>query len=152
VIEATEKLNQDGVAINVVMIGPDDDGMVINSPYVTYLGRQPREVVRGALRGCLALVNMSSSESFGIVLLEAWLANKPVVANKSCVAFHDMAVDNENSLLVTPDGLQEALTRIINDPTLCQRLAENGYMTAQNFSWEAVENKFVEICRKKIRA
>ena len=152
VIEATEKLNQDGVAINVVMIGPDDDGMVINSPHVTYLGRQPREVVRGALMGCLALVNMSSSESFGIVLLEAWLANKPVVANKSCVAFHDMAVDNENSLLVTPDGLQEALTRIINDPALCQRLAENGYMTAQNFSWEAVENKFVEICRKKIRA
>jgi glycosyltransferase involved in cell wall biosynthesis len=126
--------------------------MEINSPHVTYLGRQPREVVRGALMGCLALVNMSSSESFGIVLLEAWLANKPVVANKSCVAFHDMAVDDHNSLLVTPDGLKDALKLIANDVTLCQRLADNGYMTAQNFSWEVVENKFVDICREKVRS
>ncbi|SJZ62334.1 glycosyltransferase [Pantoea eucalypti] len=152
VIEATDKLNQEGISINIVMIGPDDDGMAINSPHVTYLGRQPREVVRGALMGCLALVNMSSSESFGIVLLEAWLANKPVVANKSCVAFHDMAVDDHNSLLVTPDGLKDALKLIANDVTLCQRLADNGYMTAQNFSWEVVENKFVDICREKVRS
>lgn len=152
VIEATEKLSKDGLAINLVMIGPDDDGVVINSPHVTYLGRQPREVVRGALMGCLALVNMSSSESFGIVLLEAWLANKPVVANKSCVAFHDMAVHGENALLVTPEGLPEALTHIVSDSALCQRLASNGFMTAQNFSWDSVENQFVEICRKRIRS
>ncbi|MDF7785630.1 glycosyltransferase [Pantoea stewartii] len=147
VIEAVEKFNKNGLQINVVMIGPDDDGVSIDLPYVNYLGRQPREVVRGALMECLALVNMSSSESFGIVLLEAWLANKPVIANKLCVAFHDMAIDNENALLVTSDGLLKALTRLINEPELCQRLADNGFKTAQNFSWTAVENKFISICR-----
>ena len=152
VIQAVEKLNQSGTDINVVMIGPDDDGIELDSPHVTYLGRQPREVVRGALMGCLTLVNMSSSESFGIVLLEAWLAKKPVIANKLCVAFHDMAVDGENALLVTSDGLLEALKRVVNEPDLCHRLADNGFKTAQNFSWEAVEDKFVEICRKTVKS
>ena len=63
-----------------------------------------------------------------------------------------MAVDDHNSLLVTPEGLKDALKLIANDVTLCQRLADNGYMTAQNFSWEVVENKFVDICREKVRS
>lgn len=151
VLKAAEKLNQNGTPINVVMIGPDDDGVTLDSPFVTYLGRQSRQVVRGALMECLALVNMSSSESFGIVLLEAWLARKPVIANNLCVAFHDMAVDGENSLLVTSDKLEEAIKRLIDDPELCKRLAENGYVTAQSFSWETVEEQFVDFCRSTVK-
>lgn len=108
-------------------------------------------MVRGALMSCLALVNMSSSESFGIVLLEAWLARKPVVANKSCVAFHDMAIDQENALMVDHEELQDALVRLRNDPALCEHLGTNGFETAQKFSWKVVENDFVNICRKVVR-
>lgn len=151
VIQAVESINKSGKKLRLVMIGPDDDGLVINSAHVSYLGRQPRSVVRGALMSCLALVNMSSSESFGIVLLEAWLAKKPVIANKSCVAFHDMAVDQENALMVSHEELQEALLRIWNEPTLCERLGCNGFETAQRFSWTVVENDFVNICRKVVQ-
>lgn len=151
VIQAVESINQSGKKLRLVMIGPDDDGLMITSPYVSYLGRQPRSVVRGALMSCLALVNMSSSESFGIVLLEAWLARKPVIANKSCVAFHDMAVDQENALMVSHEELQDALVRLRNEPALCERLGSNGFETAQKFSWKVVENDFVNICRKVAR-
>lgn len=151
VIQAVESINQSGKKLRLVMIGPDDDGLVITSPHVSYLGRQPRSVVRGALMSCLALVNMSSSESFGIVLLEAWLARKPVVANKSCVAFHDMAIDQENALMVGHEELQDALVRLRNAPALCERLGSNGFETAQKFSWKVVENDFVNICRKVVR-
>lgn len=150
VIRAVELINKNGRNLNLIMIGPDDDGVEITSPYVFYLGRQPREVVRGALMSCISLVNMSSSESFGIVLLEAWLAKKPVIANKSCVAFHDMAVDEENALLVMPDELYNAIDRMINEPELRRTLGMQGYKTAQNFSWKAVEDEFVDICRNVI--
>jgi len=63
-----------------------------------------------------------------------------------------MAVDGENALLVTSDGLLEALRRVVNEPDLCHRLADNGFKTAQSFSWEAVEDKFVEICRKTVKS
>ncbi|HHH9824332.1 TPA: glycosyltransferase [Enterobacter asburiae] len=151
IIKAVEDLNRAGNKIRLVMIGPDDDGATVDSPCVSYLERQPREVVRGALMSCQALVNMSSSESFGIVLLEAWLAKKPVIANKHCVAFHDMAVDEQNALLVDARELPAALTRILNESELRERLGKNGFETAQRFSWEAVENEFVAVCRSVSR-
>ncbi|HHQ6574850.1 TPA: glycosyltransferase [Serratia fonticola] len=151
VIQAVESINQSGKKLRLVMIGPDDDGVAINSPYVSYLERQPRSVVRGALMSCLALVNMSSSESFGIVLLEAWLAKKPVIANKSCVAFHDMAVDQENALMVGAEELPMALTQLLNEPALRERLGLNGFETAQKFSWTVVEDEFVSVCRNVVQ-
>lgn len=151
VIQAVESINQSGKKFRLVMIGPDDDGVSINSAYVSYLERQPRSVVRGALMSCLALVNMSSSESFGIVLLEAWLAKKPVVVNKYCVAFHDMALHQKNALMVDESELSNALARIYAEPDLRKKLGENGYSTAQNFSWTVVENKFVDFCREVVK-
>ncbi|BCI77250.1 glycosyltransferase [Vibrio cholerae] len=151
VIQAVESINKSGNKLRLVMIGPNDDGVAINSPYISYLGRQPRSVVRGALMSCLALVNMSSSESFGIVLLEAWLAKKPVIANKYCVAFHDMAIDNENALMVATDDLRDALLKVLNEPLLRKKLGESGYKTAQSFSWYLAENKFVDFCRNVIK-
>lgn len=146
IIEAVEALNRNGVDLQVVLIGPDDDGVSIDNANTTYLGRQPRNVVRGALLSCVALVNMSSSESFGIVLLEAWLAGKPVIANKNCAAFHDMAVDGENSLLVAPENTAEAISKLLTEPTLGVQLAENGRKTAELFDWDDVESKFVAWC------
>lgn len=150
VIQAVEAINQAGKKLRLVMIGPDDDGGVIKSPYVSYLERQPRNVVRGALMSCLALVNMSSSESFGIVLLEAWLAKKPVIANKSCVAFHDMAVDQENALMVGAEELPGALLRMLTEPDLREKLGTNGFETAQKFSWKVVEDEFINVCRNVV--
>jgi glycosyltransferase involved in cell wall biosynthesis len=148
VIDAVDQLNRDGVMLRVVLIGPDDDGTPVTSPHASYLGRQPRDVVRGALQSCLALCNMSTSESFGIVLLEAWLAGKPVIANKNCAAFHDMAVDNENALLVGNDGIADAISKMLEHPDLGKRFARNGKLQVNRFNWDAVAEDFVIICKE----
>lgn len=137
-----------GRPLQVVMIGPDDDGVAITTPGAVYLGRQPRAVVRGALLSCLALVNMSSSESFGIVLLEAWMAGKPVVVNRGCAAFHDMAVDQHNALLVDAASLAPALLRLLGDSELCTQLAANGREVLAQYDWRSVGQTFVEHCRQ----
>lgn len=151
VIEAVEQLNQQGVDVQVVVIGPDDDGVEIQSANAVYLGRQPRNIVRGALLSCVALVNMSTSESFGIVLLEAWLAGKPVIANIGCAAFHDMAVDNKNSLLVNKDELPSAIDKLLNDHALAIRLADEGRKVLKDYSWNLITNKFISFCEDLIK-
>lgn len=138
------------LGMQVVLIGPDDDGVAVNSTCATYLGRQPREVVRGALMSCLTLVNMSTSESFGIVLLEAWMAGRPVVVNTGCAAFHDMAVDGENALLVDGQTLRSALLRLAADEALCQQLARNGQQTMTRYDWKQVGEDFVDQCTRLI--
>lgn len=150
IIDAVEQLNRDGIDLQVVLIGPNDDGIPVESPNASYLGRQPRSVVRGALMSCVALCNMSTSESFGIVLLEAWLAGKPVIVNKHCAAFHDMAVDGENALMVVEEGLTEAIRRLFSQPELGSRLAKNGATITNKFDWAAVSSEFVKICSEYI--
>ena len=148
IIDVVEQLNLEGVDLQVVLIGPDDDGVPVNSLNAVYLGRQPRNVVRGALLSCLALCNMSSSESFGIVLLEAWQAGKPVIANKNCAAFHDMAIGNENALLVGLDGIATAIRQLVGQSDMAARLAENGKRQLARFAWETVAADFVALCRE----
>lgn len=146
VIEAVDKLNAKGTSIKVVLIGPDDDGELIDSINAMYLGRQPRQVVRGALMSCVALVNMSSSESFGIVLLEAWMAGKPVIANKHCVAFHDMAVDNLNALMVEDTALASSIQILVSDLDKQKMLGLEGKKQVARFRWNLVCEDFVRIC------
>lgn len=152
IIQAVEQLNAEGVDLQVLLIGPDDDGLAIDSAHACYLGRQPREVVRGALLACDLLCNMSTSESFGIVLLEAWLAGKPVIANRHCVAFHDMAVDQHNALLVAPEQLADAIRSLLQQPELAARLATNGRSLVERFDWTAVAADFVQICSQMLDA
>jgi glycosyltransferase involved in cell wall biosynthesis len=146
IIDAVEQLNSEGVDLQAVLIGPDDDGIPVDTPNAVYLGRQPRNIVRGALLSCVALCNMSASESFGIVLLEAWLAGKPVIANKNCAAFHDMAVHNQNALLVEQHELAVSIKRVLHEPELRQQLAKAGKNLVENFDWAKVNENFVNIC------
>jgi len=85
--EAVRASGGESAPFEVVMIGPDDDGVPADQPGVRYYGAQPRDLVLGALAGCACLANMSVSESFGIVLLEAWAAMNPVLAQRHCMAF-----------------------------------------------------------------
>jgi glycosyltransferase involved in cell wall biosynthesis len=133
--------------LQVVMIGPDDDGVLIRSPNVTYLGLQPRPIVIEALQKCLAVVNMSSSESFGMVLIEAWAEGKPVIANASCQAFRDIVVDGYNGFLVAPDSeaISGAIERLVRDEKARHMLGHNGRTTASKYSWEAITADFIKV-------
>lgn len=130
----------------IVMIGPDDDRRTINDPGVVYLGPQPRSIVRGALRECLALVNMSRSESFGIVLLEAGLAQKPVVANSRCSAFVDLVQHGINGYLTSPSELRTYLEKLLKDEAARQAMGEAGHRLALSYDWQRIEKEFVELC------
>jgi glycosyltransferase involved in cell wall biosynthesis len=132
------------------MIGPDDDGIKIHHQCVHYLGQQPRSVVRGALLACFALCNMSNSESFGIVLLEAWLARKPVIVNKNCSAFLDIAIDNVNSILADSSTLKQSIFTLYSDRAFAEYLGGNGFALANKYSWKHICDEFVEICDQLI--
>ena len=130
----------------IVMIGPDDDQVPVGSDYVTYLGIQDRSVVRGALMSCVALVNMSQSESFGIVVLEAGLAQAPVLANRACPAFADVVEDDVNGYLVTSVSLEEYMVKILQDPALRIALGRGGRSRALKRDWSHSISQFVDEC------
>jgi FkbM family methyltransferase len=135
VVEAV--LGQDD--FDLVMVGPDEDGLPLNAPNVHYYGARPREFVIGALRECLCLVNMSESESFGIVLLEAWASGRPVIVQRRCAAFRDLVKDGHNGFLAeTVDEILSMARRYLHHPDTARTHAENGLQLARSFAWSAV--------------
>jgi glycosyltransferase involved in cell wall biosynthesis len=83
---------------------------------------------------------MSHSESFGIVLCEAWLFGKPVIANAACYAFRERVAHGTNGLLVTTDDeLVAAMRTLAEDPDERRRLGASGFREVlSTFTWEKV--------------
>jgi len=146
-IEAVQLLRQTGIAVNLAIIGVDEDGVPIREDGVTYLGHQPREIVTGALADCSALVTMSESESFGIVICEAWKFGKPVIANRSCYAFRELVSHDRDGLLVEGVAeLSEAMKRLILEPDLCSRLGSAGFdRVVREFTWDQIAIRFADL-------
>jgi glycosyltransferase involved in cell wall biosynthesis len=93
-------------------------------------------------------------EGFGIVLIEAGLAGRPVIGTRGCGA--EDAIEHEvTGLLVRPDAPEEvarAAVRILSDPDLARRMGENGRRRAVTlFNWDKLCRDIREILSPWLR-
>lgn len=82
-------------------------------------------------------------ESFGIVLLEAMAAGRPIVAT-DIDGYRDVVRANIDALVVEPNderALADAIGRILDTPELAARLGRSARSSVQQFSWETVTSE-----------
>jgi glycosyltransferase involved in cell wall biosynthesis len=135
-----------GSPLRLVLIGrsllpiPEDEGIVA-------LGFRPDQEKWDALSACTAFVLPSALESLSMATLEAWWAEKPVLANAKCAVLRGQCKRaNAGLYYATYDEFREALRRIEDDALLRRRLGENGrrYFEA-HYSWPVVEGKYLAL-------
>ena len=84
-------------------------------------------------------VDSRQGEGFGLVYIEAGAAGLAVVAERAG-AIPEVVADGESGLLIEPDdidGLSDALTKLLRDPELAERLGAEGRRRASTvFSYE----------------
>ena len=83
------------------------------------------------------------SESFGIVLLEAMAAGKPVVAS-AISGYREVVEDGKQGQLVPPgsvDRLTDALDELLGDDDLRAALGQAGSETARRYAWPRVADQ-----------
>ena len=106
-----------------------------------YLESQPHPAVLTAWRrSLLGVVPSLWREPCATVLMEAMGAGAPIVASR-IGGNPDLIEDGVNGLLVEPGGtddLHNAITRIINDPDLANRLRDGGRKAVLAFAASAV--------------
>jgi glycosyltransferase involved in cell wall biosynthesis len=93
---------------------------------VTFTGR--RENVPHIMLALDVLVMPSLWEGFGLVLLEAMAAGKPLVASRVS-AIPEIVVDGETGFLVPPGdshSLAQTLLKVLRDPELGRRMGRKG--------------------------
>lgn len=112
--------------------GPDHDAMVRlasqldSSDRILFLG--PRKDARAVLGLVDIYVHVATEEAFGLAVIEAMLAQRPVVAARA-FALPELIRDGETGLLFEPRNVQdlaEKVTRLIEDPVYAARLAQAG--------------------------
>ena len=85
-------------------------------------------------------------ESFGIVLLEAMAASKPIVAS-NIEGYAGIVTRDVDGLLVKPGdakALANALTLLIEDKSLRERMGAQGRLKAENYRWEHIAQRVME--------
>ncbi|MBM4434173.1 MAG: glycosyltransferase family 4 protein [Chloroflexi bacterium] len=95
----------------------------------------------------------TGQESFGIVLLEAMAAGRAVVAS-DIHGYKKVVQRSVTGLLVEPkdpEALCRALTQLVDDPSLRERLGQAGAARAREFDWEHVARQLVGVYEEVVR-
>lgn len=135
--------------IRLVLIGEDIDQRPIASPYVKYLGKISRSDLVDAYEACDLLLFPSEHESFGIVILEAWMRRKPVLCNAHCRPVASLVAHGEDGFVC--DGVDDFVRhvrRLLAEADLRRRLGEQGYRkTIHNYTWDIIGHKVAALYR-----
>ena len=104
---------------------------------VTFAGSLPPGDPRliGLLQGAAAVVVPSHSETFGLVSLEAWAAQRAVISTRTSGAL-DLMEDEVNGHLfdlADPKTFRAAVDRCLNDANHAREIGCNGFRRAQEF-------------------
>eukprot|EP00441_Pelagodinium_beii_P047055 CAMPEP_0197622800 /NCGR_PEP_ID=MMETSP1338-20131121/2941_1 /TAXON_ID=43686 ORGANISM="Pelagodinium beii, Strain RCC1491" /NCGR_SAMPLE_ID=MMETSP1338 /ASSEMBLY_ACC=CAM_ASM_000754 /LENGTH=393 /DNA_ID=CAMNT_0043192557 /DNA_START=53 /DNA_END=1234 /DNA_ORIENTATION=+ len=114
-----------------------------------FLGQKKGQELVDLYKACDMVVVPSRNEPFGLIVLEAWAAGKPVVVSDQVGCPVDMW---ENGLIVscTPDGFAWGCTQIINDFDRAREMGRKGREKAAfNFSWDSAAS-IMEDCLRSV--
>lgn len=117
---------------------------------VEFVAPMPAVELAEVLRGADIVAVPSSSETFGLVALEAQACGTAVVASR-VDGLEAAVADGCTGILVaqrTPQAWARALGALVQDPRRRRELGRNGARRAASLSWEAAARRTVELYRE----
>jgi D-inositol-3-phosphate glycosyltransferase len=114
---------------------------------VAFLGSRAQDTLPYYYSAAEVCVVPSHYESFGLVALEAMACGTPVIASR--VGGLQQTVEDGVTGFLVPAGDEDALAQklwlILSDGGLRQRLAANACHKAQQYTWQRVASRIVEV-------
>ncbi|TMD62159.1 MAG: glycosyltransferase family 4 protein [Chloroflexi bacterium] len=144
-LDATELVWREFPEARFVFIGVQgwystfvDDFARYRDERILDLGSASSDSKRAALEACDVFAMPSIHESFGIVFLEAWSFEKPVIAGDIPTS-HEIVTHGVDGLCVQQRGdrVAAAILTLLRDPALRTRMGKAGRLKAQRYSWES---------------
>jgi glycosyltransferase involved in cell wall biosynthesis len=139
---------QPGVRLALVGDGPSHEQLKAyyqGTPTVLP-GYLEGEDLVAAYRAADVFLLSSTTETFGLVALEAMACGVPVIAARSGGVL-DTVIEHYNGLYYNPDTPQEMgqqVRRLREQPALCEELAANALAHAQSRCWRATMDQLID--------
>lgn len=114
----------------------DELHQALATGHVCLLGYLPDEHVAQLLAGARALIFPSRYEGFGLPVLEAMASGTPVILTRRSAMPEVAGVAGNYIEPDDPDGLRDAMHRLIDDQAYWQACSDAGLQQARIFSWE----------------
>jgi len=134
----------------LVVVGPSPR---ITTPGVRALGFVSPERLGELLAEASVFCVPTRREPLGFVFIEASLHRLPVVATR-LGSLPDVVKDGETGLLVEPDDIEslaDAISRLLADPALAQRMGERGAAhVSATWTWANTEQLLVGELRRAL--
>ena len=114
---------------------------------VTFVGPQPRPELARLMRGARVMLVPSHSETFGLVALEAQASGTPVIA-AAAGGLREAVAHGETGQLMDsrrPEDWGLALTRLLTEPGLLERMGIVARVHARRFEWRWAAQRLVSI-------
>jgi len=112
-----------------------------------FLGKQNPQVLRDLFKSTDCVCVPSRNEPFGIVILEAWSAGKPVVATVNGgpneIVWHDV---NGLKIQDNPQSIAWGVGTVFQDFDHARWMGHNGRMTVESaFSWDVIADETLAV-------
>ena len=143
------------IALRIVGNGPERDRLYERARWLNlgaacrFLGDLDIHALAAEYQDCSAFVLPSAQEGFGIVLLEAMAAGKPVIATRSAaipeVVPHALFAASDR-----PVDLAQAIARLATDEHLRANLARRSLQRVKQFEAARVALQFIELVRSRL--
>lgn len=113
-------------------------------PDVVNCGRVDEATKHAILAGALATVTLSINESFSYLIMESWLAGRPVIVNDACAVTRDFAAASGGGIPVrNPADFLETLRYFHDHPDRADAMGRQGRsFVASTMKWPSVMDRF----------
>jgi phosphatidylinositol alpha-1,6-mannosyltransferase len=140
VAEIRQQLQADGTTHAMQILGRVEDSVILDWYHQADLFALPAANLEGSFEG------------FGLVYLEASAAGLPTIGTWGCGA-EEAIVDGQTGLLIPqndPDRLAEAITQLLDDSALRQRLGEAGIAYAVVHDWRHAAEQVIALYAEQL--
>jgi phosphatidylinositol alpha-mannosyltransferase len=149
-------LQRDGSSARLVVVGdgPDREDLEASARRTgiaaTFVGRVSDEALPGYYRAAdVVCAPALGDESFGLVLLEAMAAGRPIVATR-IAGYAELLEERGLARLVDAGdaaGLAREVSSLLGDPGEAGALATRAATKVREYDWSAIANRLDEIYR-----
>ncbi len=161
-LQAYKKAKRDCPPSRLILVGPGDRRRrqhqrwveEVNLEDVVFTGHVPYEdLPRYYHTADIFSIPAVGQESFGIVLLEAMAARKPIVAT-DIDGYANVVTNGVEGILVKPrdeQALADALISLANDKDLRDKMAAKGRAKAEALSWPIIARRTLDFYQECMR-